>query len=136
MNTKKLLLSFLAVAVTLLATNFVFHGNILSSIYMSQPHLWRTQEEAGGFMPFLMGGQLVFAAFFTWIFSYGYKGTGIGEGARFGLLVSGLMVGHHFIWHAVSAYDPRLVWSWIGLGAVQYVLSGIFAALVWGKARS
>jgi hypothetical protein len=133
MNTKKLVLSSLAVAVTLLVTNFIFHGHVMSSIYMSQPHLWRSEAEAGGFMHFLMGGQIVFAVFFAWIFAYGYKGTGIAEGVRYGLLVSGLMAGHHFIWNGVSAYDPRLVWAWIGFGALQYVLSGIAAAFVWGR---
>lgn len=136
MNFKKLALSFIAVFPAIFATDFVIHGVIMKSTYQATPHLWRPEADMPAFMGCMLLGQATLALFFSWIFLHGYKGKGLGEGIRYGLLMAGFLAGNNLVMYAVSPYDFGMVAAWIGFAAVQGVVGGVICALVSGKTQA
>lgn len=131
MNTKKIALTSLAVFVFIFIFEFIFHGCVLKSTYDATAHLWRPKAEMGSYMPFMTLGQIGFATLFTIIFTHGYKGTGIMEGVRFGLLIGIFTSFETLIWYSVVPYPVTLVVAWILGGLLLCVGSGVVAAKVY-----
>ena len=135
MNIKKLIILFVATFVAIFVTDFIIHGFLLKSMYMATQNLWRPEEEMHSLMAYMMAGKAVGALFFAWIFIHGYKGTGVGEGVRYGLLMAGFTAGCHLMMYSVQPYPMELILAWIGAGVVQYVAVGALCACVWGCKR-
>jgi hypothetical protein len=78
---------------------------------------------------------IVGAFFFVFIFSKGYEGKGVMEGVRYGLYI-GIWMGLGFAYgtYAMIAIPYSLAMTWFIGAIVQYVLAGIVAALVFGRA--
>lgn len=133
MNIKKFGICVFAVFVTVMVSNFVIHQVLLKGIYGATPQLWRPEAEMAGHMCYMLAGQFLTALFFAWIFVHGYKGTGIMEGVRFGLLMGGFQTGGNLIMYAVQPYPCNLVCSWILCGFAQAILVGVVASLTYKK---
>lgn len=133
MNLKKFSICVVAVWVTVLVSDFVIHQVLLKNMYGATANLWRPEAEMAQHMPAMFGGQFIVALCLAWIFVHGYKGTGIKEGVRFGLLIGGLEMGKNLIMAAVAPYPCSLVGSWIAAGFVQAILVGCVASLAYKK---
>lgn len=133
MNMKKFIICVFAVFVTVLVTDFVIHQVLLKGMYAETASLWRPDTEIAGKMGYMFAGQFLVALFFAWIFIHGYKGTGIMEGVRFGLLMGGFELGHNMIMYAVAPYPCSVVCGWALAGFGQGVLVGVVASLTYKK---
>jgi hypothetical protein len=72
--------------------------------------------------------------FFSFIFSKGYEGKGIAEGARYGLYIGIWMsVGMAYGTYGMVALPYFMALQWFLYGVVEYVVCGIILALVFGK---
>jgi len=129
---KKLLLGFVGVFVVVFVLEFIINNYLMMSIYEQTAGLWRPPEEMKMWLVIIC--QLFFAFFFTFIFSKGYEGKGIGEGIRYGLYVTGLMtIPAAYVSYATMPVPYSLALGWFLYGTVENVVAGSVAALVFGK---
>ena len=130
MNTKKFLLASLAVFITLQILDFVIHNLLLGSVYESIQEAFRPDMMDKMWIMYLTG--IIFSLLFVYIFSKGYEGKGIIEGAKYGLII-GLVV------HLVGSYNQYVVYplpyslvlKWFLYGTLELMIAGIVLALVY-----
>ncbi len=130
MNTKKFLLASLAVFITLYLLDFVIHSLLLGSVYESMQEVWRPDMMDKMWIMILTG--IIFSLLFVYIFSKGYEGKGIVEGAKYGLII-GLVV------YLVGSYNQYVVYplpyslvvKWFIYGTIELIIAGIVLALVY-----
>lgn len=134
MKSKNFVLCFVVVFLAIFLSDFVIHQVILKSLYQATLSLWRPESEMQNHMPFMMGGHLVVAFFFTRIFAHGYKGSGVIEGLRYGFMLAGFQAGGQLMMHAVQPFPTSITLSWIGLGFAQAMLVGAILAKIYKKA--
>lgn len=130
---KKCTLSVIVLFVFIFIADFVFHGILMRDSYMATAQLWRPEAEMQSYMGYMLAGQFLIALFLASVFVHGYKGTGIKEGVKFGLLMGGLEAGKNFIMYAVAPYPMSLSLCWIGIAFVESILAGIILAKIWGN---
>lgn len=129
---KKILLGFVIVFVLLQVTNLVIHYVILGPAYEMEPlkSSWRPDMESKMWIMHVTG--LIFAFFYTLIYSKYTKGKGVGEGLLFGLF-TGFMIA------IPMAYNSYVTWplpypiafQWFIYGMIQYLLFGIFLGIIF-----
>ncbi|MBI1936610.1 MAG: hypothetical protein HYS25_00650 [Ignavibacteriales bacterium] len=134
MNTKKLLITALAVFIVAEVTNYLIHTVILSSTYALEEvaKAFRPMEEMESKMWVMWVVDLIWSFFFAFFFVKGYENKGIMEGVRFGIYI-GLFVS------LVTAYAQYVVYpipysvafQWFLYGLIQSVLLGVVAALIY-----
>lgn len=134
-NVKRLTYCIVAVFVFIFLTNFLIHEVILKKCYLEAASAFRSEHEMKGLMVWMILGQFLLVKFFCVIFAKGYEGKGLGEGARYGLLIGLFMAGMSFIEYVVYPVTWGLLWSWVGLGIVQWVGAGMVAATVYSKKK-
>ncbi len=130
MNTKKFLLAGLAVFITLQILDFVIHSLLLGPVYESMQGVWRTDMMDKMWIMYLTG--IIFSLLFVYIFSKGYEGKGIVEGAKYGLII-GLVI------YLVGSYNQYVVYplpyslalKWFIYGTIELIIAGIVLALVY-----
>ena len=132
MNSKRLILAFLAVVVALFATNFLIHGVWLKNTYQETASLWRTDAEMGKRFGWMLLAQGLFAAMFTMLWAKGFAtlrcaGCAVMYGLCMGLFSPSLNI----ITYVVSPVPASLVVKWVGAGLVQAVLLGLLAYAVY-----
>jgi hypothetical protein len=129
---KKVLIGFAAVFVAMSAMDFVIHGIILESAYKATENLWRSDMQSKMWIFNVI--TLIGAFFFSFIFSKGYEGKGIVEGGRYGLYIGIWMsVGMAYGTYGMVAIPYSMALQWFLYGIVEYVVSGVILALVFGK---
>jgi len=105
---------------------------LLAGAYEDTRSLWRPQEEIKIGVIFLCWAFIAF--FFTLIFSKGYRETGIWEGVRYGLYVTGLMtIPAVYYTYAAMPISYGLAFQWWVYGGITNVILGILLALIYGK---
>ncbi len=130
MNTKKFLLAGLAVFITLQILDFVIHSLLLGPVYESMQEVWRPDMMDKMWIMYLTG--IIFSLLFVYIFSKGYEGKGIVEGAKYGLII-GLVI------YLVGSYNQYVVYplpyslvvKWFIYGTIELIIAGIVLALVY-----
>jgi hypothetical protein len=127
---KKLLYGSIAVFVTIDVLNFLIHGVILTSAYQSLSSLWRPDMMSKVWITHLNAA--ISAFFFAFVFSKGYEGKGVAEGARYGFYIgfwlSALMA---YGTYMMIAVPYSLAVQWFIYGVVEYIVAGIVLALVF-----
>ena len=129
---KKVLIGFIVVFITMEVMSFIVDFLILGSTYQSLQPLWRPDMQSKLWIYQIL--MVVGAFFFTFIFSKGYEGGGIPEGARYGLYIGIWMsIGMAYGTYAMIAIPYSLALQWFVYGIIQNVIYGILLALVFGK---
>jgi hypothetical protein len=134
MNKKKFWIAFVVIFVVYEITNFIVHGLILGSTYMSDEIkvLFRPQEVLQSTQWVRLFTELVWAFFFTFIFVKGYENKGIMEGIKFGIYI-GLF--YSFVWAYQSYWmypiPYSLTFQWFISGLIQCVILGVLAAVIY-----
>jgi hypothetical protein len=127
---KKLLYGSIAVFVTIDVLNFLIHGVILTSAYQSLGSLWRPDMMSKVWITHLNAA--ISAFFFAFVFSKGYEGKGVAEGARYGFYIgfwlSALMA---YGTYMMIAIPYSLAVQWFIYGVIEYVAAGVVLALVF-----
>ena len=131
MNTKRFVLTTLAVFGVLFVTDFLIHGVLLEGIYEQTAQLWRPKAEMHGFGWVMLLSQLLFAAALTYVFPKGYERKGAAEGIRYGICISLLFGSHTLGMYAYMPVPPKLIIAWILSMSVQLVLSGVVISVLY-----
>jgi hypothetical protein len=134
MNKKNYIFTSLIVFVVFQALNYVIHGLILMKTYQSLGNIFRADMMQKVWITYVTS--LILSFLFVYIFSKGYEGRGIAEGARYGLLIGLLMnVVGMFNQYAVYQIPLIVIVQWFIYGVVQFVISGIVAAALYKPSR-
>ncbi|MFA6540125.1 MAG: hypothetical protein WCT99_00840 [Bacteroidota bacterium] len=129
---KKIIYSSIAVFIAMNVFDFIVHGVILDSAYKETQALWRPDMQSLMWVYTIIS--LVGAFFFTFIFSKGFEGKGIAEGARYGLYIGIWMsIGMAYGTYAMIAIPYSMAVQWFIYGIIEYVIYGIIVALIFGK---
>lgn len=134
MNTKRLLLTALAVFVFIFAYEWVFHGILLKDTYGMTPNLWRPESEMMHQFHWLMLGQAIIALMFTVMFAQGFAAGGVGAGIKLGMLVGLLRLGLDLINYAVQPLPTKLIVFWFVGGLIEAVVAGAIAGAIFKSA--
>ncbi|MDH3251254.1 MAG: hypothetical protein OEM41_00605 [Ignavibacteria bacterium] len=129
---KKIWIGFVVVFVVISILEFIVNSVLLKGAYESTANLWRPVAEMKIWLFYVV---YAFQAFFlTLIFSKGYEGKGVAEGARFGLYV-GLLFAIPMAYgsYAAMPITYSLALQWFLYGLAEFVIVGIVLALVFGK---
>ena len=129
---KKVWIGFVVVFVVLSILDSIVNGVLLRSAYASTAQLWRPEAEMKIWLFFVV---YAFQAFFvSIIFSKGYEGKGVAEGARFGFYL-GMLIAVPMAYGSYGAMPITysLALQWFLYGLVEFVIVGIVLALVFGK---
>jgi len=128
---KKVLMSFIAVFITMEILSFVVNGLILSATYEATKALWRTDMNSLMWIFHVL--TLVGSFFFTLIFSKGYEGKGMMEGVRYGTYIGIWMsIGMAYGTYAMIPIPYSLALQWFIYGVIQYIIAGVVVAQVYG----
>jgi uncharacterized membrane protein YvlD (DUF360 family) len=127
MNSKKFWTAFIVVFIVLEVTNYLIHGVILRSTYMSDEYkmLFRPEDSmmANMWLMYLM--DLVWTYFFMFFFVKGYEDKGIMEGIRYGFYIA-------LFFSLVTSIQSFVVYP-IGFGlAIEWFIASLIQALILG----
>ena len=92
---KTFLYCFIFMLIWVNGFSFFWHSSVMGEMYKETASLWRIEGAMIQWSLFL--GLGIFAFFSTYVFLQGYKGSGIKEGLRFGIILSFLFTGMLFI---------------------------------------
>jgi hypothetical protein len=131
-NTKRYLLASLAVFVFFYFVEYLIHAVYLAGPYEAVPNLFRPEEEKSGFFVWLTVAYVILALAFAYIFTRGYQGRGIGEGARYGVLIWLVAALPASLFdYAVQPWPAKVVGTWIVAYLIEIVLAGVLLALIY-----
>ncbi len=132
MNTKKMVLAFIVVFVVLEITNYLVHGVILSSTYMSEEVKDIFRSDMSSNMWIIWVTDLIWSFFFVFFFVKGYENRGIMEGLRFGIYMGifyGLVGSYQS--YAMFPLPYSLAFQWFIYALIQFIILGLIAALIY-----
>lgn len=131
LNCKRFGIAVIAVFVFIFIFEMVFHGMLLGETYKTTAQLWRPESEMEAYMPWMLGGQLLFSVMFCYIYTFAAKCTGMMEGVRYGLLIGLLMASTNIIFYSVQPLPLDLVVIWIVGGLLETALAGALMASIY-----
>jgi hypothetical protein len=129
---KKILYGFIAVFVISEIVSILMNGFLLRTAYETTASLWRPDMNSLMWIYFVIAA--IGSFFFTLVFSRGYEGKGMIEGIRYGLYIGIWMgMGMAYGTYAMIAIPYSMALTWFIGTIIQYILSGIAVALIFGK---
>ncbi len=132
MKDKKFWLGAGAVFVVLSILEYIVNMRIMSGDYEATSTLWRPMGEMKFWLFYVV--YVFISFFFTLIFSKGYEGGGVAEGARYGFYVGMMMaVPMAYGTYAAMPVPYSFALKWFLSGLVEYIVVGIVLAAVYGK---
>jgi hypothetical protein len=88
MNYRQIVLAATAATIVLLTYGFLVYGTLIAQDYNPYPGVYRSAQDSKSHMPLAFAGLFVAMLVATLMYAKGYEGgSGVAEGARFGLLV-------------------------------------------------
>ena len=134
MDKKKFIISAIVVFVVLEILNFLIHGVLLNSAYMSNAlsGVFRPQAEMESLMWVMWVTDIVWTFFFVYFFVKGYENKGIMEGIRYGVYI-GFFVSFVYAYQAYVVYPITygLTIQWFILGFVQSIILGVLVSILY-----
>jgi hypothetical protein len=129
---KSFWIGFVVVFVVLAILDTLTNTVLLTGVYKETATLWRPEAEIKLGVIILSWAFIAF--FFTLIFSKGYQGTGIWEGVRYGLYVTGMVsIPMAYMTYATMPVPYALTFQWWVYSGITFVIMGIVLALIYGK---
>jgi hypothetical protein len=125
-------MAFVATYIAYNILGYLIHEVWLADTYASLSSVWRPEAEMDSKMWVFFVTSAFFCFFFCYIFARGYENRGIGEGFRFGVIIT-------LFYTLPVAYDSfviypipySLVLQWLFSGLVVSIILGIVAAMVY-----
>ena len=132
MNTKRLLMAFVATYIVYQILGYLIHQVWLADTYQSLSAVWRPEEEMMSKMWVMFVSSAFFCFFFCYIFARGYENRGLGEGIRYGVIIT-LFYTLPVVYDSYVIYPIpySLVLQWLFSGLVVTIILGIVAAIVY-----
>ena len=134
MNTKRCLLSFLAVWLFIFLFEWVFHGILLQDLYAQAVGLLRPPAEMQRRFHFLVLGHGVMGLGVVWlVMRLGVASKAV-EGARVGLFVAVVGIGINLVTYAVQPFSSKLVAIWCVGALIEFGVAGLIAGAIYRPA--
>jgi hypothetical protein len=127
---KKFALSVVVLFVVSMALGFVVHAMFLHEDYIRLQSLFRTQQDAQAYFPYMLAAHVFIAIGVTWVYRQGRDARPwLGQGVRFGLALFVLMtLPTYLIYFAVQPMPSDVVAKQVVLDGIAVVILGIAAA--------
>ncbi|HET6603582.1 MAG TPA: hypothetical protein VFG21_05110 [Xanthomonadaceae bacterium] len=136
MGNKTFWLGFVVVYVLWQAMGYLVHEVLLADTYAALAHIWRPEADMMSMMWIMFVTSAVYLLLFCYIFTKGWEGRGVMEGARYGLLMGlFLMVPAAFDAFVVYPITLNLALIWLATGLIQFVIVGVAFAAIYKPAR-
>ena len=113
---------------------FVVHGLLLTNDYMNYKHLFRTEEEAMGNMPWMTLAHIIMGFAFAWIYSKGVnnRDSALIQGLRFGVATTLLVtVPWYMIQYSVEPWGRRVVAKQVVLDGISMIIVAVVVAYIY-----
>jgi len=136
MNVKRFVLACVAVYVVYQILSFVIHQVFLGDTYVALASVWRPEAEMMSKMWIMYLTSAVWTVLFCYIFTRGYEGKGVMEGARYGLIM-GLLLGVPYSYdsHVIYPLPLCLAHRWLIASLVVGIICGLLLALIYKPAE-
>ena len=132
MNPKRLILAIIAVFAGVFATDFLIHHVWLMGDYKASASLWRPENEMGGHIGWLFGGELLAAVAFVMIYAKGFADKACPLCAvMFGLFMALFSQANTLISYAVQPLPGNLAAKWVVAAVAQGILIGLIVFFVY-----
>lgn len=139
MSKKRWLLASVVATVFFIAYEWILHGFILRGYYEVTSAVWRSPETMARLLPMGWLATAIFALVLVQIYHRGHegKGSGVAEGARFGILLGLLTTIPMSVWTYISHPIPAMlaVW-WFVMGMVEMIVAGMIIGAIYRKPAS
>jgi len=131
---KKFWLAFVVIFIVWNVLNYLIHGVILGSAYMSEAVMKVMRPDMMSKMWIFYVVSFIQSFFLVLIYSKWQKGKGISEGVQFGVY-SGLLMATPMAYSEYAMYPLpySLVLQWFLYGMLHFIILGIVMALLFGK---
>jgi hypothetical protein len=134
---KKIWIGFIVTYILLETLDYVINGVLMGPIYewlmRAAPGLYRP-EGMKVYIFFITN--IFFSFFFVYIFSKGYEGKGILEGARYGLYIALMMLlPGAYAEYAMHPIPYSVGLKWFLYGTVEYIIAGAVLAMLFGSKK-
>lgn len=134
---KKFWISGIVAFVLFYLLSFVVHEFMLGNEYRQMPQLFRTEDTAMNYMPFMFLAHLVMAFAFAWIYRQGIAPgeSWVLQGVRFGVAAALFAtVPMYLIYYSLQPWPSMLVVKQIVFQTISTVIVGI--AVAWINRRA
>jgi hypothetical protein len=138
MNYARLALAAVAATVFDALYGFLVYGMLLAHEFERYPGVYRSNDSGQAFLPLMFGGLFIAIVAAAIIYAKGYEGgSGVAEGARFGLLL-GVFVVFAFagVNYATLNIGKKLTVMVAAAGFVEWLSIGTVIGLVYKPAGS
>ncbi len=136
---KRFLLAWIVVFVLWMAGSFVVHETLLHADYSAVQNLFRPQEDAQQYFPFMIVAHALMAGALVWIYSRGVEAKPwFAQGLRFGIAIALLtVVPWYMIYYVVQPMPGATVVKQIVFDTVVVVVLSLVTAFLYrNPARS
>jgi hypothetical protein len=136
MNVGRVVAAAIAATVWDAIYGFLVYGMLLVPEFARYPAVYRSNEAGMAFLPLMFAGILVAMIAAAAIYAKGYEGgSGVAEGARFGVLIAVFIVGVFTgVNYATLNMGGRLAAVLAAAGFVEWLGAGIVIGLVYKPA--
>jgi hypothetical protein len=137
MNYGRLVMEAVAATIVDGIYGFLVYGMALTDTFAQYPGVYRPADAQMPFMPYLFLGIFIAMLSATYIYAKGYEGgSGVAEGARFGVCIGFLAIGYAVIvGYATTNIGRRLTAMMAVAALVEWIIDGVVIGLVYKKAR-
>ena len=136
MNVGRLLLAAIAATIVDAAYGFLVYGTLLHAKFASLPGVYRQDDTAPAYMPFLFSGTLLAMLAASYIYTKGYEGgSGVKEGNGFGVAIGLFAAGYaSIVNYATLNIDAALGFTMAGAAFAEWILAGVVIGVVYKPA--
>jgi hypothetical protein len=137
-NYGRFALAAVAATVVDAGYGFLVYGLLLHDQFAAHPGVYRPEDVAAGYMPYLFLGTFVAMVAASYIYAKGYEGgSALQEGLGFGVAIGLFAVGYAGIVNfAVLNIGRRLGGSMAIAAFAEWVLAGIVIGLIYKPGRA
>jgi len=135
MKIGRLVAAALAALVVFFAYGFLVNGTLIRDHYQPYSAVYRSADALAPYVPFGLAGTLLAMLALTMMFARGYEGgSGIAEGARFGVLVGIFVACTHVVDNYVTLnIGGRLAAELAVAAFFQWIAVGMVVGMVYGR---
>lgn len=130
---KKFWISGIAASVLFFLFGFLVHGVLLHDDYMNLKHIFRPEDQAMGYLPYMVIAHILMGFAFAWIYRQGISASAawLNQGIRFGVAAALLViVPWYLIYYSIQPMPGMTVVKQILFDSIAMIITGIVVAFL------
>jgi hypothetical protein len=135
MNYGRLAIAAVVATIVDAVYGFIVYGNLLTSQFAMFPGVYRPMDAQAAYMPALFGGVLIAMFAASFIYAKGYEGgSGLAEGARFGVAIGLFAVGYAvLVAYAITNVGRHLTLMMAFAALAEWIINGTVIGLIYKR---